>query len=54
MTDDDIQKFEKAHKIKILKTSAKTGNGVDFAFLEMTKSLIKKQNAMSSEEREKL
>jgi len=37
-----------------MKTSAKTGQGVDDCFLEMTKSLIKKQNSMSAEDRERL
>jgi putative protein kinase ArgK-like GTPase of G3E family len=46
--------YYQKHKIKILKTSAKTGNGVDSAFLEMTKGLIKKQNSMTAEEKEKL
>jgi 3',5'-cyclic AMP phosphodiesterase CpdA len=54
VSDEDIKNFEEKHKIKILKTSAKTGDGVDSAFLEMTKSLIKKQNSMTAEEREKL
>lgn len=54
VTDEDIKNFEEKHKIKILKTSAKTGNGVDSAFLEMTKGLIKKQNSMTAEEKEKL
>ena len=54
VTDEDIKNFEEKHKIKILKTSAKTGDGVDSAFLEMTKGLIKKQNSMTAEEREKL
>ena len=38
----------------MLKTSAKAGTGVDEAFLEMTKALIKKQNSMSVEDRKKL
>ena len=37
-----------------MKTSAKSGQGVDESFLEMTKSLIKKQNAMSAEDKERL
>ena len=37
-----------------MKTSAKTGQGVDETFLEMTKSLIKKQNSMSQEEKDRL
>ena len=37
----------------MLKTSAKTGQGVDEAFLEMTKALIKKNNALSADERKK-
>ena len=41
VTDQDIAEFEKSHRLKIMKTSAKTGTGVDEAFLEMTKALIK-------------
>ena len=42
VTDEDIANFERTHNLKVLKTSAKVGAGVDEAFLEMTKSLIKK------------
>ena len=35
------------------KTSAKIGTGVDEAFLEMTKNLIKKENAMSADQKKK-
>lgn len=38
----------------MLKTSAKLGTGVDESFLEMTKTLIKKQNSMSAEDKKKL
>mmetsp|Transcript_17022 Transcript_17022/g.28761 ORF Transcript_17022/g.28761 Transcript_17022/m.28761 type:complete len:236 (-) Transcript_17022:56-763(-) len=54
VTDEDIAQFEKAHNLKVLKTSAKSGQGVDEAFLEMTKVLIKKQNALSPDERKKI
>jgi GTPase SAR1 family protein len=53
VTDEDIAAFEQTHNLKVLKTSAKTGKGVDEAFLEMTKALIKKQNSMSQEDRKK-
>ena len=46
--------FEQTHNLKVMKTSAKSGQGVDDCFLEMTKSLIKKQNSMSAEDRERL
>ena len=42
MTDEDIAAFEQTHNLKVLKTSAKSGDGVDESFLEMTKTLIKK------------
>lgn len=42
MTDEDIAAFEQTHNLKVLKTSAKLGTGVDESFLEMTKTLIKK------------
>ena len=51
VTDEEICEFEKEHGLKVLKTSAKVGKGVDEAFLEMTKQLIKKHNNMSPEER---
>ena len=54
VTDEDIAAFEQTHNLKVLKTSAKSGSGVDEAFLEMTKALIKKQNSMSAEDRKKL
>ena len=53
VTDRDILEFEQTHNLKVLKTSAKTGQGVDDAFLEMTKSLIKRKNNMSAEERKR-
>ena len=53
MTDEEIAAFEKSHNLKVLKTSAKTGEGVDEAFLEMTKALIKKNNNLSPEDRKK-
>lgn len=53
MTDEEIRAFEQSHNLKILKTSAKLGNGVDEAFLEMTKGLIKKQNSLSVDQRKK-
>ena len=53
VTDRDILEFEQTHNLKVLKTSAKTGQGVDDAFLEMTKSLIKRKNSMSAEERKR-
>lgn len=45
VTDNDIKKFEQEKGIKIIKTSAKTGSGVDHSFLEMTKKLIIKKNS---------
>lgn len=42
VTDEDIANFEQVHNLKVLKTSAKMGSGVDESFLEMTKALIKK------------
>lgn len=53
VTDEDIATFEKTHNLKVLKTSAKSGQGVDEAFLEMTKALIKKNNSLSPEEKQK-
>ena len=44
VSDADIAKFEEERGIKVIKTSAKTGQNVDDAFLDMTKRLIVKQN----------
>ena len=45
VTENDMKKFEQEKGIKIIKTSAKTGAGVDHSFLEMTKKLIIKKNS---------
>jgi len=42
VTDEDIAAFEQSHNLKVMKTSAKFGTGVDESFLEMTKALIKR------------
>lgn len=42
VTDEDIAAFEQTHNLKVMKTSAKFGSGVDESFLEMTKALIKR------------
>jgi GTPase SAR1 family protein len=44
VTETDIKKFEEEYKLKVIKTSAKTGLNVDESFLEMTKKLIIKKN----------
>jgi GTPase SAR1 family protein len=44
VTESDIKKFEEEYKLKVIKTSAKTGLNVDESFLEMTKKLIIKKN----------
>lgn len=45
VTDADIKKFEEESGIKVIKTSAKTGENVDESFLDMTKKLIVKRNS---------
>jgi GTPase SAR1 family protein len=45
VTEADIKKFEEETGLKVLKTSAKTGENVDESFLEMTKKLIIKRNS---------
>ena len=45
VSDADIHKFEEESGLKVLKTSAKTGQNVDESFLEMTKKLIVKRNS---------
>lgn len=45
VTEADIKKFEEETGLRVLKTSAKTGENVDESFLEMTKKLIIKRNS---------
>ena len=45
VTDADIKKFEEESGLKVIKTSAKTGENVDESFLDMTKKLIVKRNS---------
>ena len=45
VTEADIKKFEEETGLKVLKTSAKTGENVDESFIEMTKKLIIKRNS---------
>lgn len=47
VTDADIKKFEEETKIKVIKTSAKTGANVDESFLDITKKLMVKKNNSS-------
>ena len=53
VSDADIKKFEEESKIKVIKTSAKSGQNVDESFLEMTKKLIVKKNNSSQDEKKK-
>ena len=53
VSDADIKKFEEETKLKVIKTSAKTGLNVDESFLEMTKKLIVKKNNSSQEDKKK-
>lgn len=53
VTEQDIKKFEEETGLKVLKTSAKTGQNVDESFLEMTKKLIVKRNNSTQEEKKK-
>jgi GTPase SAR1 family protein len=53
VSDADIKKFEEENKLKVIKTSAKTGANVDESFLEMTKKLIVKKNNSTQDEKKK-
>lgn len=53
VTDADIKKFEEETGIKVMKTSAKTGQNVDESFLDMTKKLIVKRNSTTQEDKKK-
>ena len=53
VSDAEIKKFEEEAKVKVIKTSAKSGQNVDDAFLEITKKLIVKKNNSSQEDKKK-
>lgn len=53
VSESDIKKFEEEYKLKVIKTSAKTGTNVDESFLEMTKKLIVKKNSSGQDEKKK-
>lgn len=54
VTDEEIAQFTKDTGIKVIKTSARTGNNVDDSFLEMTKTLItKRSEAANPDDRKK-
>lgn len=53
VSEADIKKFEEEYKLKVIKTSAKTGTNVDESFLEMTKKLIVKKNNSGQDEKKK-
>lgn len=53
VTDADIKKFEEETKIKVIKTSAKTGANVDESFLDITKKLMVKKNNSSQDDKKK-
>lgn len=40
VTEQDIQQLEEKRNIPVIRTSAKTGKGVDESFIDMTKRLI--------------
>jgi len=44
VTDEEINEYSKIKGIPVIKTSARTGEGVDNSFLDMTKQLILKKN----------
>jgi GTPase SAR1 family protein len=44
VTEAEIAQFEKEKGISIIRTSAKSGSGVDDCFLDMTKKLIVKKS----------
>ena len=53
VSETDIKKFEEDYKLKVIRTSAKTGTNVDESFLEMTKKLIIKKNNSGQQEDKK-
>jgi len=55
VTDEEMNEFSKLKGIPIIKTSARTGEGVDDSFLDMTKQLIvrKSQAGSSNDERKR-
>lgn len=53
VSDAEIKAFEEESKLKVMRTSAKTGMNVDDSFLEMTKKLIVKKNNSGQDEKKK-
>jgi GTPase SAR1 family protein len=49
VSDAEIKKFEEEYKLKVIKTSAKSGANVDESFLDITKKLIVKKNNSGSQ-----
>ena len=48
VTEQELEAFEKEKGIKIIRTSAKSGNNVDESFLDLTKKLIIKRSKASA------
>lgn len=48
VTEEEIAEYSKLKGIPIIKTSAKTGAGVDDSFIDMTKQLIQKKSQTGS------
>ena len=53
VSESDIKKFEDEYKLKVIRTSAKSGLNVDESFLEMTKKLIIKKNQSGVDDKKK-
>src|SRR3569833_1590463 len=53
VSESDIKKFEDEYKLKVIRTSAKSGLNVDESFLEMTKKLIIKKNQSGADDKKK-
>lgn len=48
VTDAEIKEFEEKYKLPVIKTSARTGEGVDDSFLSMTKKLVVRKSEETS------
>jgi hypothetical protein len=53
VSDSEIKKFEEEYKLKVIKTSAKSGTNVDESFLDITKKLIVKKNNSGGQDEKK-
>ena len=52
VTDQEIKQFEESSGLRVIKTSAKSGENVDDSFVDITKKLIVKKNNSGASEKD--